>query len=75
MPIGAHAAIANGEMTLVAVVLALDGAQAIRTESRGSMTEALTLGRTAAEDLLAQGADTVLDAVRRAHAAVEGIQP
>jgi hydroxymethylbilane synthase len=75
MPIGAHAAIANGEMTLVAVVLALDGAQAIRTESRGSMTEALALGRTAAEDLLAQGADTVLDAVRRAHAAVEGIQP
>ena len=75
MPIGAHAAIANGEMTLVAVVLALDGAQAIRTESRGSMTEALALGRTAAEDLLAQGADTVLEAVRRAHAAVEGIQP
>jgi hydroxymethylbilane synthase len=75
MPIGAHAAIENGEMTLVAVVLALDGTRAIRTESRGSMTEPLTVGRTAADNLLSQGAVAILEEVRRAHAAVEGIQP
>jgi len=75
MPIGAHAAIDNGEMTLVAVVLALDGTRAIRTESRGSMTEPLTVGRTAADNLLSQGADAILEEARRAHAAVEGIQP
>jgi hydroxymethylbilane synthase len=75
MPIGAHADIANGEIAMVAVVLALDGARAIRTESRGSMTEPSTVGRAAAEDLLARGAEEILEEVRRAHAAVEGIQP
>ena len=75
MPIGAHAQVGNGEMTLMAVVLSLDGARAIRTESRGLMTESRTVGTAAGDDLLAQGADEILAEVQRAHAAVEGIQP
>jgi hydroxymethylbilane synthase len=75
MPIGAHAEIAAGVMSLVAVVLSLDGAQAIRAESRGFMTDSLKLGQEAADDLLSQGAGDILADVQRAHAAVEGIQP
>ena len=62
-------------MTLMAVVLSLDGARAIRAESRGLMTESRTVGTAAGDDLLAQGADEILAEVQRAHAAVEGIQP
>ncbi|HTI42498.1 MAG TPA: hydroxymethylbilane synthase [Vicinamibacterales bacterium] len=75
MPIGAHAEIAGNEMSLVAVVLSLDGAQAIRAESRGLMADALKLGQVAADDLLSQGAGEILTDVERTHAAVEGIQP
>jgi len=75
MPIGAHAEIAGNEMSLVAVVLSLDGAQAIRAESRGLMADALKLGQVAADDLLTQGAGEILTDVERTHAAVEGIQP
>ncbi len=75
MPIGAHAEIARNEMSLVAVVLSLDGAQAIRAESRGLMADALKLGQVAADDLLSQGAGEILTDVERTHAAVEGIQP
>jgi hydroxymethylbilane synthase len=75
MPIGVHAEIVNSEMSLVAVVLSLDGARAIRAESRGSMTEPHRMGRAAADDLLSQGAEEILADVQRTHAAVEGIQP
>ncbi len=75
MPIGAHAHISSGSMTLTAVVLSLDGARALRAESRGAMAESRRVGTAAADDLLAQGADEILAEVLRAHAAVEGIQP
>jgi len=75
MPIGVHAQIVNGEMSLVAVVLSLDGTRAIRAESRGSMTEPHIVGGAAADELLSLGADQILAEVQRAHAAVEGLQP
>jgi hydroxymethylbilane synthase len=75
MPIGAHAEVTGDSIALVAVVLSLDGARAIRAESRGSMTEARSVGTAAADDLLAQGAEQILADVQQAHAAVEGIQP
>ena len=75
MPIGAHAEVRNGSIALVAVVLSLDGARAIRAESRGPMTESHTIGLAAADELLAQGAEQILADVQQAHAAVEGIQP
>jgi hydroxymethylbilane synthase len=75
MPIGAHARITSEGIDLVAVVLSLDGARAIRAESRGSMTQSRVVGTAVADDLRAQGANEILSEVQRAHAAVEGIQP
>jgi hydroxymethylbilane synthase len=75
MPIGAHATITREGIELVAVVLSLDGAQAIRAESRGLMTHSRIVGTTVADDLLSQGANDILAEVQRAHAPVEGIQP
>jgi len=75
MPIGAHARITSEGIDLVAVVLSLDGARAIRAESRGPMTQSRIVGTAVADDLRAQGADEILSEVQRAHAAVEGIQP
>jgi porphobilinogen deaminase len=62
-------------MSLVAVVLSLDGARAIRAESRGLMTEPHVVGGAAADELLSLGAAEILAEVERAHAAVQGIQP
>jgi hydroxymethylbilane synthase len=75
MPIGAHAEVRNGSIALVAVVLSLDGARAIRAESRGPMTDSRAVGLAAADELLAQGAEQILADVQQTHAAVEGIQP
>jgi len=75
MPIGAHAEVGDGSLMLTAVVLSLDGARAVRAESRGSMNDPASVGTAAADVLLSQGAGEILVEVQRAHAAVEGIQP
>jgi hydroxymethylbilane synthase len=75
MPIGAHAAVDGGSLTLTAIVLSLDGTRAIRAESRGAAHEAARMGTAVAEDLLSRGASEILAEVQQAHAAVEGIQP
>jgi hydroxymethylbilane synthase len=75
MPIGAHAAVDGSSLTLIAIVLSLDGARAIRAESRGAAHDAARAGTAVAEDLLSKGAAAILADVQRAHAAVEGIQP
>ena len=75
MPIGAYADVSGETITLSAIVLSLDGAQVLRAESRGPMSEASAVGNAVAEDLLAQGAGAILANVERAHAAVEGLQP
>jgi hydroxymethylbilane synthase len=75
MPIGAHAAVVDGALAMMAIVLSLDGARALRAESRGSMTEAHNVGAAAADDLLAQGAGEILADVVRVNADVEGLQP
>ncbi len=75
MPIGAFADVVDGALEMMAIVLSLDGARALRAESRGLMTEANGVGAAAADDLLAQGAGEILADVERARAAVEGLQP
>ena len=75
MPIGAYADVVDGSLHMMAIVLSLDGARALRAESRGPMSEANKVGATAADDLLAQGAAEILVDVERAHASVEGLQP
>jgi hydroxymethylbilane synthase len=75
MPIGAHAAVDGGSLTLTAIVLSLDGTRAVRAESRGAVHEAVRVGTAVAEGLLSRGAAEILAEVQQAHAAVEGIQP
>jgi len=75
MPIGAYAAAVNGTLTLTAVVIAIDGARAVRAEDTAPVDEAERLGITIAERLLADGAGEILADVERVHGAVEGIQP
>jgi len=75
MPIGAHAAVDGGALTLTAIVLSLDGKRTVHAESRGAAHEAARLGTAVAEDLLSRGAAEILAEVQQAHAAVEGIQP
>ena len=75
MPIGAHALISGSSLTLIAIVLSIDGARAVRAEVSGSTTDAGRVGTAVAEELLSQGAGEILADVQRVHAAVEGIQP
>ena len=75
MPIGAYAEYTNGTLTLTGVVIALDGARAVRAEAAGPAGAAEALGETLAERLLAEGAGEILADVERAQGAVEGIQP
>jgi hydroxymethylbilane synthase len=75
MPIGAHAAMSNGTLTLTGVVVTPDGSRTARATASGPAGSARELGVDVAERLLRDGAGEILAEVRRAHAAVEGIQP
>lgn len=75
MPIGAYAEAASDTIDIVAVVISLDGAQAVRGDGHGTLSEADAVGTTVAERLLSEGAAEILEQVHRAPAAVEGLQP
>jgi hydroxymethylbilane synthase len=65
-PIGALATpIAGDELDLVATVVAIDGSRAVRGSGRGPQRDAAGLGARVAEQLIAGGADEILDEVRR----------
>jgi hydroxymethylbilane synthase len=66
MPIGAHAIIAGDRITLTGVVMAPDGSRAARATAEGSRADAASVGREAAERLLAGGADDILARIRAA---------
>ncbi|HGO5856512.1 TPA: hydroxymethylbilane synthase [Mannheimia haemolytica] len=63
VPIGGYATLNGDELTLNALVGALDGSQIIRASAKGDKQEAEQLGILVAEQLLAQGADKILAAV------------
>lgn len=75
MPVGALARQRGDELDLDAVVISLDGQRVVRGQRSGRSVEAERIGRALAEDLLARGADALLDEARRASATVEGLQP
>ena len=75
-PIGALAtSMADGLLELVGIVVALDGSRAVRAHARGPREDAVALGTSVGDQLLAQGAGDILAEVQRAQGAVEGIQP
>ena len=68
LPLGAWARVENGAMVLDACVLSEDGAQAIRRRAEkvcNSAADAENLGRAVATELLAAGADRLLQMVGR----------
>jgi hydroxymethylbilane synthase len=69
-PIGALATnTADGQLELIGAVVALDGSRAIRAHARGPREDAVALGASVGEQLIAQGAGDILaDAQRQNNA-------
>ena len=61
-PVGAHATVKGGVLTLEGWVGGVDGRKVIRAESSGDVTECAELGAELAADMLAQGAQELIDA-------------
>ena len=57
----------GGQLYLRGLVANPDGDEMLRAELRGPIAEAESIGIRVAEDLLAQGAETILDAVYKNH--------
>lgn len=66
VPVGALATLAGDELRLVGEVVALDGSRHVHGACLGPVAEGERLGRALADELLAGGADSILDAIRRA---------
>jgi hydroxymethylbilane synthase len=67
IPIGAYGRIENEELLIDAIVGSLDGTRAVRSEIRGLPEQYEELGTALAKNLLAKGADTILDEIKRAN--------
>ncbi len=75
-PVGALATSAEGDvLELVAIVVALDGTQAVHGRLCGPRTAARQLGSRLGAQLIADGAADILAAATREHGAVGGLQP
>lgn len=64
-PVGAHATIKGGTLTLEGWVAALDGGQVIRATSSGEASECADIGAELAEDMLKQGAAGFISTARQ----------
>lgn len=63
-PVGAHATVQGGLLTLEGWVGAVDGSKVIRATSSGDPAECADLGAELAADMLAQGAADLIEAAR-----------
>ena len=63
-PVGAHATIKGGLLTLEGWVGAIDGSQMIRATTAGEVAECADLGAELAQDMLSQGASELIEAAR-----------
>jgi hydroxymethylbilane synthase len=59
-PVGAFAVDDGQTLNMTAVVVALDGLQAVRKSAAGPPSEAMNLGRLLAAEMLAEGADRLM---------------
>lgn len=64
VPLGAHATVADGRLSLAAVVCALDGSRSVEGRREGGVDEAAALGRDLAAELLEGGAAGIMDEIR-----------
>ena len=63
-PVGAHASVKGGVLTLEGWVAALDGSKVIRAETSGDAGECADMGAELANDMLAQGAKELIEGAR-----------
>jgi hydroxymethylbilane synthase len=63
VPVGAHAMVQQGRLTLRAVVVSPDGSMLVRRETAGAVEEPESIGSRLAEELLRAGAEQILEAV------------
>ncbi|VAW37567.1 Porphobilinogen deaminase [hydrothermal vent metagenome] len=63
VPIGGHATLAAGLVTLTGLVASVDGKRVLKEQATAPATEAAALGRRLAEKLLDQGARAILEEV------------
>jgi hydroxymethylbilane synthase len=64
VPIGALAVVDSGRLRLAAIVVSLDGGDAVEGEIEGGIAEAAALGARLADDLRARGAAAILASIR-----------
>lgn len=69
LPIGAFAEVSDRAMSMVAVVISLEGERLVSADGRGEFASPEKLGNEVAERLLAGGAGDILADVRRGQAA------
>jgi hydroxymethylbilane synthase len=63
VPIAGHAVLQGDDLTLDGLVASLDGKRYVRYSLTGSMTEPVSIGTTVAEELLARGAQPILQEI------------
>src|SRR5579871_5219260 len=63
VPIGAHAAVEDKHLKIVAMVASPGGAEVVRGKAEGPSSEAEAIGRALGADLLGRGARRILEAV------------
>jgi len=69
MPIGAFChSTGGGDLSITSIVVSLDGSRAVRAQRHGSAGAPEQLGMHVADELLAKGADRILNDARRASA-------
>jgi hydroxymethylbilane synthase len=73
MPVGAYAVLDGTALVVTGVVASPDGTRSLRTVVHGTVDDPQAAGRTAAAELLSQGADEILADVQRSQAASEGL--
>jgi hydroxymethylbilane synthase len=61
LPVGAHATIEDGKLTMRAIVASPDGTRIVEADGEGSSPE--ELGERTAQSLLAKGAKEILDSI------------
>ena len=60
VPIAAHAEVHQDALTLTGAVIAVDGSRRVRGSATGSFLEPVSLGKSLADQLIAQGAQEIL---------------
>jgi hydroxymethylbilane synthase len=66
VPIGAHATVSDGRLHLIGVVISPDGAECVRAQSDGLVSDAERIGRELGAELLDRGARAILEKVYQA---------